>query len=96
MPFHDIALLIEGEAANDFAHHFVHLWNNAKLDKYGLRNKHKQPSITPRHRIRDMFSKVLPRRWQRQPGPDEENEARSIKDHQSEGNASFHYEAELR
>lgn len=33
MPFHDTAVCIEGDVAQDFSHHFVQLWNNAKLDK---------------------------------------------------------------
>ena len=39
MPFHDTAVCIEGDAANDLAHHFVQLWNHAKLDKHGTQHK---------------------------------------------------------
>lgn len=35
MPFHDIAVMIEGDTANDLAHHFVQLWNHAKLNNHG-------------------------------------------------------------
>ncbi len=38
MPFHDTAVCIEGDSANDLAHHFVQLWNHAKLDKHGAQN----------------------------------------------------------
>ena len=55
MPFHDTGICIEGDTATDFAHHFVHLWNNAKLDRHG-----KTPlltSITTHVKHRGIFRK---------------------------------------
>ena len=46
MPFHDCAVCIEGDSVNDLAHHFVQLWNNAKLEKYGSRKKGLPPITT--------------------------------------------------
>ena len=47
MPFHDTAVFIEGETATDLAHHFVHLWNNAKIYNHGKKpSKSKAMNIT--------------------------------------------------
>lgn len=59
MPFHDVAICLEGESAMDFSHHFVELWNNAKLDKLGARNKSYYPSITTRDKVRGALSKMI-------------------------------------
>ena len=62
MPWHDVAVVIEGEVASDFGHHFVHLWNNAKLDKVGTRNKETESTLATRGKLANMFSKVFQRR----------------------------------
>lgn len=64
MPFHDLGICIQGETATDFAAFFVHLWNNAKLDKYGRANKTVEPSITTRSNFRTIVQKVFPKTWQ--------------------------------
>ena len=33
MPWHDIALYVEGEAARDAARHFIQRWNAVKTEK---------------------------------------------------------------
>jgi phosphatidylserine/phosphatidylglycerophosphate/cardiolipin synthase-like enzyme len=48
MPWHDVAVCIEGETATDFGRHFVQLWNNAKLDKLGAGNKLKESVLAPK------------------------------------------------
>lgn len=58
MPWHDVAVCFEGEAAMDFSHHFVELWNNAKLDKLGARNKSYYPSITTKSKIKTGIKKM--------------------------------------
>ena len=57
MPFHDTAVCIEGDTATDLAHHFVLLWNHAKLDKHG--KKGKMVSITTHTKTRGLFRKVF-------------------------------------
>lgn len=57
MPFHDTAVCIEGDTAIDLSHHFVHLWNNAILDKHGKEGKVK--SITTHTKSRGLFRKVF-------------------------------------
>jgi phospholipase D1/2 len=57
MPFHDTAVCIEGDTATDLSHHFVHLWNNAKLDKHGKRKK--VNSITTHTKYRGLFRRVF-------------------------------------
>jgi phosphatidylserine/phosphatidylglycerophosphate/cardiolipin synthase-like enzyme len=39
MPFHDTAVCIEGESAMDIGHHFVTLWNNAKINSHNKKSK---------------------------------------------------------
>lgn len=58
MPFHDTAVLVEGDVAQDLSHHFVQLWNNAKLDKHGKASK-KVASITTTTKSRSIFRKVF-------------------------------------
>ena len=50
MPWHDVGIRIEGEVTLDYSHHFVHLWNNAKIDKLGRRGKHLESSLTTKSR----------------------------------------------
>lgn len=57
MPFHDTAVCIEGEAAKDIAHHFVHLWNNTKLDRHGKESTIN--SITTHTKNRGLFRKAF-------------------------------------
>ena len=56
MPWHDVGVIVEGETATDLAHHFVHLWNNAKLDKVGGRHKGLEHTIATKGTMRGMFS----------------------------------------
>jgi phosphatidylserine/phosphatidylglycerophosphate/cardiolipin synthase-like enzyme len=57
MPFHDVAVCIEGESVIDLCHHFVHYWNNTKLDKHG--KKAKLASITTHAKYEGIFRKVF-------------------------------------
>jgi len=39
MPWHDVALMIKGQAVKDFVMHFVQYWNHAMIDTSGITNK---------------------------------------------------------
>lgn len=39
MPWHDVAVVIYGESAQDCARHFIEYWNHAKIDYEGTKNK---------------------------------------------------------
>eukprot|EP00347_Sterkiella_histriomuscorum_P022020 403331965 len=56
MPFHDTGVFIEGDTANDLSHHFVQLWNNAKLNKHGPQISTMQVITTRGQKVfRDQF-----------------------------------------
>ena len=43
MPWHDVAVMVQGSAANDVAHHFTELWNHVMTDRAG--NYHTNPEL---------------------------------------------------
>ena len=62
MPFHDTAICIEGDTAMDLSHHFVHLWNNAMLDKHGKSQNLNSITTNAKNRglFRNVFKKMTP------------------------------------
>ena len=59
MPWHDIGVVIEGDTAMDIAHHYVQLWNNAKLDQLGTGNKTGETTLSTSGRFKGMISRVF-------------------------------------
>lgn len=41
MPWHDVQMMVKGEAAKDLARHFIEYFNHAKIDSYGTSGKRK-------------------------------------------------------
>ena len=39
MPWHDVGIMIEGEAVLDISRHFIEYYNHAKIDYKGTKNK---------------------------------------------------------
>jgi len=41
MPWHDVHMMVRGEAAKDLARHFIEYYNHAKIDNEGTTSKKK-------------------------------------------------------
>lgn len=58
MPWHDLSIVMYGEAAKDLARHFIEYWNHAKIDLKGTKNKQEGYFLKPTASFKKMLGKA--------------------------------------